>query len=93
MVVGILTLELYLSESLSLKCKRKILKSLLDKIKIKFNVAVAEVDKQNQWKQAVVGIACISNEASHAYQIISSVVNFIEKQGTVELLSIKTEIL
>ncbi len=93
MVIGVLTLELFLSDASSLKCKRRILKSLLDKIKIKFNVAVAEIDKQDQWKLSVIGMTCITNESAHAHQMLSSVIRFIEQQGTVEITAIKTELL
>jgi uncharacterized protein YlxP (DUF503 family) len=93
MVIGVLTLELFLSESSSLKCKRKIIKSLLDKVKFRFNLAVAEIDKQDQWKHSVVGMACITNDVSHAHQMLSTVIKFIEHQGTVEILDIRTEML
>ena len=93
MVVGVLTLELFMAESTSLKGKRRILKSLLDKIKFRFNVAVAEVDQQDRWQHSTVGVTCITNDASHAHQMISSVIKFIEKLGTVEIVDIRTELL
>lgn len=93
MVIGVLTIELFLSDSSSLKCKRRILKSLLDKIKSRFNLAVAEIGMQDQWKHSLVGITCITNDVSHAHQMLSSAIRFIEHQGTVEILDIRTEIL
>jgi hypothetical protein len=93
MVVGVLTLELFMGEASSLKGKRRILKSLLDKMKSRFNVAVAEVGKQDQWQHSTVGVTCVTNDAAHAHQMMSSVVKFVENLGTVEILLVKTELL
>ncbi len=87
-----MTLELFMAGSSSLKCKRRILKSLLDKTKSRFNVAVAEVDKQDQWRNSTVGVACVTNDASHAHRIMSSVVKFVEHTGTVEIVRVRTEL-
>lgn len=93
MVIGVLTLELFMGEASSLKCKRRILKSLLDRMKTRFNVAVAEVDKQDKWQYSTVGITCVTNDRSHAHQMLSAVVKYVEKTGTVEILHIQTELL
>ncbi|MCL6477418.1 MAG: DUF503 domain-containing protein [Peptococcaceae bacterium] len=93
MVVGVLTLELFMGEASSLKSKRRILKSLLDKMKARFNVAVAEVDKQDKWQYSTVGVTCITNDPSHAHQMMSAVVKYVETSGTVEILGIDTQLL
>lgn len=93
MVIGVLTLELFMGEASSLKCKRRILKSLIDKMKSRFNVAVAEVDKQDKWQHSTVGVTCVTNDRTHAHQMLSAVVKFVESSGTVEILDIKTEML
>lgn len=93
MVVGVLTLELFMAEASSLKSKRRILKSLLDKMKSRFNVSVAEVDKQDQWQHSTVGVTCVTNDASHAHKMMSAVVRYVEALGTVEILDIQTELL
>lgn len=92
MVVGVLTLELFLGEAATLKDKRRVLKSLLEKVKNRFNVAVAEVDRQDQYKFSTVGISCVSNSSAHAYSILQAVVKFVEEQGTVEIIEMKTEV-
>ncbi|MFZ5650180.1 MAG: DUF503 domain-containing protein [Bacillota bacterium] len=93
MVIGVLTLELFMGEASSLKCKRRILKSLIDKMKSRFNVAVAEVDKQDKWQHSTVGVTCVTNDQTHAHQMLSAVVKFVESAGTVEILDIQTELL
>lgn len=93
MVVGVLTLELFMGEATSLKGKRRVLKSIIDKMKSRFNISVAEVGKQDAWQFSTVGVSCVSNDPSHAHQMLSAVVKFIEHQGTVEILDIQTELL
>ncbi len=61
MVVGILTIAIFLPESHSLKDKRRVLKSLKDRLRSKHNISVAEVDGQELWQRATVGIAAVSN--------------------------------
>ena len=62
MIVGLLTLDLHIPEANSLKSKRRVIKSLIEKIKNKFNVSISEVDAQNLWQRSVIGIAYVSNE-------------------------------
>ena len=62
-------------------------------MKSRFNVAVAEVDKQDKWQYSTVGVTCVTNDQSHAYQMLSAVVKYIESTGTVEILHIQTELL
>lgn len=93
MVIGVLTLDLFMGEASSLKCKRRILKSLIDKMKSRFNVAVAEVDNQDKWQHSTVGVTCVTNDHSHAHQMLSAVIKFVESTGTVEIINIKTELL
>ena len=92
MVVGILTIELYLGEATSLKGKRRVLKSLLDRLKSRFNISVAEVGRMDNWQHSTVGVSVVSNEQSHAHQMLSAVVRFIEASGTVEIIDFETEI-
>ncbi|HHW44043.1 DUF503 family protein [Desulfofundulus thermobenzoicus] len=93
MVVGVLVLELRMGEANSLKSKRRVLKSLLDKVKSRYNVSVAEVGKQDTWQFSTVGVSFISNDSAHVHQTLSAVVRFVEGMGTVELLDVRTELL
>lgn len=88
-----LTIELFMAESSSLKSKRRILKSLLDKMKSRFNVSVAEIDNQDRWQHSTVGITCVSNDAAHVHRMMSSVVKFVENIGTVEVMGVRTELI
>jgi uncharacterized protein YlxP (DUF503 family) len=73
MPVGLLTLELHLPEAQSLKDKRQVLRSLKDRLRGKFNVAVAELEHHDVWQRSVVGIVTISNEEGHIEESLQHV--------------------
>ncbi|NLO41103.1 MAG: DUF503 domain-containing protein [Ruminiclostridium sp.] len=91
MVVGILIITLYIGGMTSLKDKRSVIKSILAKIKAKYNVSAAETGRQDEWNKCEMGFSCVSNEASHADSMLSSVVDFIEADPRVEITNIYTE--
>jgi uncharacterized protein len=73
MPVGLLTLELHISEAQSLKDKRQVLRSLKEKLRANFNVAVAELDFEDTWQRSVVGVVTLSNEESHVEEALQKV--------------------
>lgn len=93
MVVGVLTLELYLGEADSLKGKRKVLKSLLERLKHRFNISVAEVGRQDSWHYATVGISAVSGENAHLQRVLAAVERFVENHHGVEILDLQREVL
>ncbi len=78
MIVGTLRVVLYLPENYSLKDKRQDVRSLLARVINQFHVSAAEVGELDQWERAIIGIAYVSNNARHANEVLSKVVNFIE---------------
>lgn len=78
MVIG--TCKVYLTAQWvgSLKEKRTVVKSILEKMKNKFNISAAEVEFQDVHQQIGIGFACVTNNSSHADSIINNVLNFIE---------------
>jgi len=93
LVVGVATITLYINGSQTLKDKRRVIKSLLTRLHNRFNVAAAEVGRQDSRQEAEIGVACISTEGSHADQILAAVVDFIEAQGDVHLIEYHTQLL
>lgn len=94
MHIGICTIELRLPGNGSLKGKRSIIKSILARIGREFNVSIAEVDAQNLWQRAVLGVACVSSSASYAHGLLERVVQWIEtNRPDVELLTYQIELL
>jgi uncharacterized protein YlxP (DUF503 family) len=77
MVVGVCTVALQIPGSHSLKDKRRVVKSIVARVGNQFNVSIAEVDAHDAWQSAVLGIACVSNDASHAHRVLTKVVDMI----------------
>jgi uncharacterized protein YlxP (DUF503 family) len=92
MHVSVCQIELRLPENHSLKGKRHVIKSIITRLQNKFNISVAEVDNQDLWQLATLGIACVSNHRRHADETLSNVVKFvIQNYPDVELLSSEIE--
>src|SRR5213596_944550 len=92
MIVGVCTIELRLRETRSLKEKRQVLKSIITRVKNNFNVAIAEVDYQDKWQRAVLGVAVFSTDQDDSNVIISKVVNFDETMYVADLLDYQIEL-
>jgi uncharacterized protein YlxP (DUF503 family) len=75
MPVGLLTLELHIPDARSLKDKRQVLRSLKDKLRREFNVAVAELEHQDTWQRSVVGVVTLSNEEKHVVEVLQKVLD------------------
>jgi len=71
--IGVLTLEIRLHDAHSLKDKRQVVKSLKDRLRSKFNVAVAEIDCQELWQRAVVAAVTVASDHLHAEKVLQSV--------------------
>lgn len=91
MTVGVIRLFISINEAGSLKEKRQIIKSIKDRMKSRFNVSVSEVEHNDIWKNAVLGVACVSNDNRHVDSTMNSIVNFVENDGRVLLLDYSTE--
>ncbi len=81
MVIGLLTIHLHLDGVGSLKGKRSIVKSLVERLRSRFNASVAETGAQDSTKLAIVGVGVISNDGSHLDEQLDKIVNFILNDG------------
>ncbi len=77
MAIGICTLYLSIPANHSLKGKRRVLKSLMARVRKDFNVSIAEVDQQDAWQAATLGIACICTDSAYAHGLLTKVVQAI----------------
>jgi uncharacterized protein YlxP (DUF503 family) len=94
MHVGICRIRFRIPENGSLKDKRRVLKSITSRVANKFNVSVAEVDDNDTWQLATLGISCVSNDKRHANEILSRVADYIsDARFEVEILDYKIEII
>ena len=79
-------------ESRSLKDKRRVIKSVIDRVKNRFNVSISEVGQQNAYQSAVIGVVSVSGDQHHLNKVLSHVVTFVEKMHLVELVDYKIEL-
>ncbi len=94
MHVGICRIRFRLPENLSLKGKRRVLKSITTRVGNKFNVSIAEVDDHDLWQLATLGISCVSNDKRQANEVLSKVVDFITgSRFEIEILDYEIEML
>ena len=92
MQVGVCRIFLRIPESQSLKQKRQVVKSVIDRVKNRFNVAISEVGALDSHQTAVLGAVTVSNDSRHVNRILSHVVNFIEDTASAELTDYEIEL-
>lgn len=92
MYVGIGALDIYIEHARSLKDKRQVVKKILDQVKNKFPVSIAEVDAQDLWQRAVLGFTMVSSSAMFIEEIFVKVEEFIDNLHICQILDIKKEI-
>lgn len=80
MVIGICTLQLSIPDNHDLKGKRRVVQSLIAKTREQFNVAIAEVDAQDKWQVATLGLVAVSTEASYVHGLLTKAVESIEQR-------------
>ena len=91
--VALGTVELHLPDVDSLKGKRHVLKGLKEKVRQRFEVAVAEVDHHDMWQRATLAVACVSHESRHANEVVSKALDFIEPNVDVMVIDVSVEML
>ena len=79
MRVGVSQITLRLPACHSLKEKRQVLQSLMARVRNQFRVAIAEVDEQDNWHTAMLGVSCVSNSSQHIESILAQVQRYIEE--------------
>lgn len=92
MIVETVIITLYAPWVHSLKEKRMAVKSLIAKIKNKFNVSVAEVDEQDTHRTIVLGLACVSTTVSHADSMTDTILSFIENNTDADITDVHREV-
>jgi uncharacterized protein YlxP (DUF503 family) len=87
MPIGLLTLEIHISEAQSLKDKRQVLRSLKDRLRAHFNVAVAELEHQELWQRSKIGVVSISGDGKHLEESLAAVAAESERMLGRDLVS------
>jgi len=93
MVIGVCQLELFLHENFSLKGKRQVLRSIVQRARKRFNIAIAEVEDQDLWQKAVLGICAVGNDRQKVNSTLDQVINFIEGTQLTDVADSQIEII
>ena len=91
MIIGVMTAQLHMQGITSLKEKRSIIKSIIGRLKSRFNISIAEVDHQDNKTLAVIGVAMVSNETRFIDKQFDTIINFMQKDGRFYLGQIERE--
>lgn len=92
MVIGACKVRLRILGARSLKEKRKVLKSMKDRL-LRMNLSVSEVDDNDKWQAATIGLAMVSNDAAFLNSVMDRIIREMEGNDEVEILSVNTEII
>jgi uncharacterized protein YlxP (DUF503 family) len=84
--VGVLRLTLHLPEPGSLKSKRHLLRSAIDRVKARFNVSIAEVAENDLWQRSVVGVSAVGNDQAFVNETLDKVADFVGSMHGGQLL-------
>ena len=84
-------LTFYTAHATSLKDKRQVCRSLIDKTRQRFNASVAEVDTQDIYQTLTVGVAVVSGDAAHAWHSLDEIIRFMEKHADAELTNVEKD--
>ena len=93
MVVGVLQLELSIGDAMSLKDKRRVVKSLKDRIAHGHNVSIAEVGALDEHRRSILGVAMVSNDSRYVRGALDKLVDFVRLTPQVSLIDYQIEML
>jgi uncharacterized protein YlxP (DUF503 family) len=93
MTIGVLQLELSITDAMSLKDKRRVILSLKDRIAHAHNVSIAEVGALDEHRRSIIGIAMVGNDGRYIEGGLSKLVDFVRAVPRVSLLDYKIELL
>ncbi|MFN3476148.1 MAG: DUF503 domain-containing protein [Candidatus Methylomirabilales bacterium] len=93
MTVGTCKVELMIPANCSLKGKRRVLKSIKDRVQSRFNVSIAEVDRLEAWQRASLGIACVANDPRLVDGTLSKVVDLIASSREAVILDYEIDLI
>jgi uncharacterized protein YlxP (DUF503 family) len=93
MTIGVLQLELSIGDAMSLKDKRRVVKSLKDRIAHGHNVSIAEVGALDEHRRSILGIAMVANDRAYVEGALSKLVDFVRSVGNLDLVDYQIELL
>lgn len=92
MIVAVARLTLMIHDNNSLKGKRKVVRSLIEKVKHRFDAAIAEVEDHDKWQKAQIGVALVGNDSRLLESRLSQIMEFMENQHLAEIVDSQVEL-
>ena len=92
MVVGVGIIDIYIFDSRSLKRKRGVLRSILKRTQNQFNISIAEVGDNDNWKRGRIGFSVVGNDTGYVNSKMDKILKFIDNLSLAEILNSKAEI-
>jgi len=93
MVVGTLKIEFMLFDNRSLKGKRKVVRSMVDKVKARFNVSIAEVGSNDKWQKIELGISAVGNDRRHIDASLNHILDFLDALYLAQIVNTEMDII
>jgi uncharacterized protein len=93
MVVGTLKIEFMLFDNRSLKGKRKVVRSMVDKVKARFNVSIAEVGANDKWQKIELGICAVGNDRRHIDSSLNHILFFLDDLCLAQIVNTEMDII
>lgn len=93
MFVAVASIDIQIGEKNSLKAKRKILRGMIDRMKNKFNISVAEIGHNDLWQRTMIGFAIVSNDKAHANSSADKVMDFLYNSPDINVIKSNLEII
>ena len=93
MVVGTLKIEFLLTDNRSLKGKRKIVRSMVDKVRSRFNVSIAEVGSNDKWQKIELGVSAVANNRRHVDSSLNHILSYLESLYLAQIVHTEMDII
>jgi len=92
MIVAVARLTLMIHDNNSLKGKRKVVRSLIEKVRHRFDAAIAEVEDHDKWQRAQIGVALVGNDSTLLKSRLDQIMQFMENQHLAEIIDSQVEL-
>ncbi|MBC7189078.1 DUF503 domain-containing protein [Candidatus Aerophobetes bacterium] len=93
MVIGSLEVDIHLFSCSSLKDKRRVIKSLISRLRNRFNISIAEVGDYSLWQRAKLGIAFLSTDTGYSNRVLDKIIEFLNKEKDFCVIDFRKEII
>lgn len=93
MIIGSCEIELIIYNANSLKEKRHVIKSIIERLKNRFNISICEVGEQDKWQKSIIGLCTLSNSSKLVNETIDKIIDFMDNDSRIEIIDIQRETL